>query len=288
MVIVVKLKRKKSKSVVVEVPRPVKELNAQQKNLSILQEDKQGATAFFVYGLQDARFVTAASSQISLWEKNATAFAVVKWNTIWCTCSSPVFEHRCSTFTWTWADEFFDEKARASPGIVLAAVWSRRTLFLSDLLSNLKKYSFGQDLIGPASLFLKKAVGRRMNYQKKKEDERKELQKRTESTREVKVQKLEIREALLGKKSSESIACLVVAQVHSLDRLDCDFILYGTGMLMVVVKLFNDQRRKESSSSARSTLCSGRKEKIWEDFVTAWFFVGSLFSKKSKTVRRLV
>ena len=104
-----------------------------------------------------------------------------------------------------------------------------------------------------------------MNYQKKKEDENRELQKRMESTRRVKVQKLEVREALLRKKSSESNACLVVALVHGLDRLDCDFILYGTGMLMVVVKLFDDQKRKESSSSARSTLCSRRKEKIWED-----------------------
>ena len=101
-----------------------------------------------------------------------------------------------------------------------------------------------------------------MNNQKKKEDENRELQKRMESTRRVKVQKLEMREALLGKKSSESIACLVVELVHSLDRLDCDFVLYGTGMLMVVVKLFNGQRRKESSSSARSTLCSRRKQKI--------------------------
>ena len=108
-----------------------------------------------------------------------------------------------------------------------------------------------------------------MNYQKKKEDENRELQKRMESTRGVKVQKLEMRESLLGKKSSESNACLVVALVHSLDQLDCGFILYGTRMLMVVVELFNDQRRKESSSSARSTLCSRRKEKIWEDFVTA-------------------
>ena len=116
-------------------------------------------------------------------------------------------------------------------------------------------------------------MGRRNNYQKKKEDEKRGLQKRIESTRGVKVQKLEKREAVLGKKSSESNACLVVL-VHSLDRLDCDFILYGTRMLMVVVKLFNDQRRKESSSSARSTLCSRRKEKIWEDPPTALFFVG--------------
>ena len=84
-----------------------------------------------------------------------------------------------------------------------------------------------------------------MNYQKMEEDENRELQKRMESTREVKVQKLEKREALLGKKSSESSACLVVELVHSLDQLDCDFILHGTEMLMVVVKLFNDQKRKE-------------------------------------------
>ena len=45
-----------------------------------------------------------------------------------------------------------------------------------------------------------------MNYQKKKEDEKRELQKRMESTRGAKVQKLEIREALLGKKSSECSA----------------------------------------------------------------------------------
>ena len=74
-----------------------------------------------------------------------------------------------------------------------------------------------------------------------------------ESTRGVEMQKLEMREPLLGKKSSESNACLVVVLIHSLDQLDCDLILYGTRMLMVVVKLFNDQRRKESSSSARST-----------------------------------
>ena len=78
--VIVKLKRKKSKNVVA-VPRPVKELTAQQKNLSILQEDKQGAAAFSVYGLQDARFVTAASSQGLAESKNATAFAVIKWNT---------------------------------------------------------------------------------------------------------------------------------------------------------------------------------------------------------------
>ena len=83
------------------------------------------------------------------------------------------------------------------------------------------------------------------------------------------MQKLEIREALLGKKSGERNACLVVALVHGLDRLDYDFVLYGTGMWMVVVKLFNDQRKKESSSSARSTLCSRRKEKTWEDPKTA-------------------
>ena len=123
-----------------------------------------------------------------------------------------------------------------------------------------------------------------MNNQKKKEDENRELQKRTESTRGAKVQKLEKREALLGKKSSESNACLVVALVHSLDRLDCDFVLYGTGMLMVVVKLFNDRRRKKSSSSTRSTLCR-RKEKILEDLPTASFSVGWLITKK--TVRRL-
>ena len=58
--------------------------------------------------------------------------------------------------------------------------------FFSDLLNNLKKYSFGHYLIGPASLFLEKAVGRRMNNQKKKEDENKELQKRMESTRGAK------------------------------------------------------------------------------------------------------
>ena len=50
--------------------------------------------------------------------------------------------------------------------------------FFSDLLSNLKKYSFGHDFIGPASLFLEKAVERRMNYQKKKKDENKESCKR--------------------------------------------------------------------------------------------------------------
>ena len=80
--IAVKLKRKKSRNVVVAVPRPVKELNAQQKNMSILQEDKQGAAAFSLYGLQDARFVTAASSQGLTVSKNATAFAAIKWNTI--------------------------------------------------------------------------------------------------------------------------------------------------------------------------------------------------------------
>ena len=76
--IAVKLKRKKSKKVVA-VPRSVKELNAQQKNLSILQEDKQG---FIVYGLQDARFITAASSQGLTVSQNATAFAVIKRNMI--------------------------------------------------------------------------------------------------------------------------------------------------------------------------------------------------------------
>ena len=82
MVIAVKLKRKKSKSVVVEVPKPVKELNAQQKNMSILQEDKQGAAAFSLYGLQDAHFDTAASSQGLTVSKKATAFAVIKRSTI--------------------------------------------------------------------------------------------------------------------------------------------------------------------------------------------------------------
>ena len=76
-VIAVKLKRKKSKNVAA-VPRPVKELNAHQKNLSILQEDKQGAAASSLYGLQDARFVTATSSQGLTVSKNATAFAVIK------------------------------------------------------------------------------------------------------------------------------------------------------------------------------------------------------------------
>ena len=64
------------------LPRSVKELNPQQKNLSILQEDKKGAEAFSVYGLQDARFVTAALSQGLTVSKNATAFEVIKWNTI--------------------------------------------------------------------------------------------------------------------------------------------------------------------------------------------------------------
>ena len=81
MVIAVKLKRKKSKNVVA-LPRTVKELNAQQKNLSILQEDKQGGAAFSMYGLQDARFVTAGSSKGLTVSQNATAFAVNKWNTI--------------------------------------------------------------------------------------------------------------------------------------------------------------------------------------------------------------
>ena len=78
----VKLKRRKIKRDVVAVPRPVKELHAQQKNLSILQEDKQGAEAFSVNGLQDAHFFTAASSQGLTVSKNANAFAVNKWNTI--------------------------------------------------------------------------------------------------------------------------------------------------------------------------------------------------------------
>ena len=82
MMIAVKLKRKKSKSVVEAVPRAVKELNAQQKNLSILQQDKQDAAAFSVYGLQDARFDTAASSKGLTVSKDANAFAVIKWNTI--------------------------------------------------------------------------------------------------------------------------------------------------------------------------------------------------------------
>ena len=79
MVIAVKLKRKKS---VLALPRTVKELNAQQKNLRILQKDEQGAAAFSVYGLQHTRFVTAASSQGLTVSKNATAFAAIKWNTI--------------------------------------------------------------------------------------------------------------------------------------------------------------------------------------------------------------
>ena len=41
----------------------------------------------------------------------------------------------------------------------------------SDFLNNLKKYSFGHDLIGPARLFLEKEVGRRMYYQKKKKED---------------------------------------------------------------------------------------------------------------------
>ena len=82
MVTAVKLKTRKIKRDVVAVPRPVKELSAQQKNLRIMQEDKQGAAAFFVNGLQDARFVTAASSQGLTVSKNTTAFAVIKWNTI--------------------------------------------------------------------------------------------------------------------------------------------------------------------------------------------------------------
>ena len=80
MAIAVKLKRKKSKNVVVALPRPVKELHAQQKNLSILHKDKHGAAASSVYGLQDALFVTAASSQgLTV---NVIAFEVIKWNTI--------------------------------------------------------------------------------------------------------------------------------------------------------------------------------------------------------------
>ena len=51
----------------------------------------------------------------------------------------------------------------------------------------------------------------------------------------------EIRAALLGKKGCNNTRpCLVLALVHGLESLDCDFILHGTGMLMVVVKLFND------------------------------------------------
>ena len=95
--IAVKLKRKKSKNVVA-LPRTVKELNAQQKNLSILQEDKQGDAALSVYGLHDARFVTVTSSQGLTVSKNATAFAIIEWNKIRRTCSSPVFEHRRSSF----------------------------------------------------------------------------------------------------------------------------------------------------------------------------------------------
>ena len=64
-----------------------------------------------------------------------------------------------------------------------------------------------------------------------------------ESRRGAKVQKLtpEIRAALLGKKGcNDTRPCLVLASVHGLESLDCDFILYGTGMLLVVVKLFSD------------------------------------------------
>ena len=44
--------------------------------------------------------------------------------------------------------------------------------FFSDLLGNLKKYSFGHDLTGPASLFFEKEVGRRMNYWLSEEERR--------------------------------------------------------------------------------------------------------------------
>ena len=84
MVIAVKLKKKKNKNINNSVRKPVvQELSAQQKNLSILQEDKHGAAAFSVYGLQDARFVTAASSQGLTVSKNASAVAVI----------SPKMEH---------------------------------------------------------------------------------------------------------------------------------------------------------------------------------------------------
>ena len=82
MAIAVKLKRKKSKNDVVAVPRPVKELNAQQKESEYLERGQARCCSFSVNGLQDARFVVAASSQGLTVSKNANAFEVIKWNTI--------------------------------------------------------------------------------------------------------------------------------------------------------------------------------------------------------------
>ena len=53
-----------------------------QRSAKESEYDKQGAAAFSEDGLQDARFVTAASSQGLTVSKNPTAFAVIKWNTI--------------------------------------------------------------------------------------------------------------------------------------------------------------------------------------------------------------
>ena len=108
---------------------------------------------------------------------------------------------------------FLTKKPQPHLALYLQRFGQNKLYFFSDLLINLQKYLLEKDLPGPASLFFEKAVGRRMNYQKKKEDENRELQKRMESTRGVKVQKLEMREPLLGKKSSECSECLVVVLV---------------------------------------------------------------------------
>ena len=150
MVIAVKLKRKKSKNINNSVRKPVvQELNAQQKNLSILHEDKHGAAAFSVYGLQDARFVTAASSQGLTVSKNAIAVAVI----------SPKMEHDMVymlvtrvrapsqlVFLGLELNSFLTRKPQPHLALYLQRFNQNELYFFSDLKTSLKNYSFGVGL----------------------------------------------------------------------------------------------------------------------------------------------
>ena len=145
--------------------KPVaQELNAQQKNLSILQEGKQGAAAFSVYGLQDARFVTAASSQGLTVSKNATAVAVI----------SPKMEHDMVymlvtrvrapsqlVFLGLELNSFLTRKPQPHLALYLQRFDQNELYFFSDLLTSLKNYSLGLGLVDLAEKFFGIAEKRR-------------------------------------------------------------------------------------------------------------------------------
>ena len=149
----------------------MQELNAQQKNLSIVHEDKEGAAAFSVNGLHDARFVTAASSPGLTVSKNATAVAVI----------SPKMEHDMVymlitrvrapsqlVFLGLELNSFLTRKPQPHLALYLQRFDQNELFFFSDLKTSMKKDSFGGlGLIDLAEKFFGIAEKRREDFLRK-------------------------------------------------------------------------------------------------------------------------